>query len=134
MSTLHNPLCYSGGVDGRMTCGYKEYTDKESCLLGTDKEVNLVFCREDCLKHEAHFIAETLLTPFSAIVGCLKYSISGVPIPEFFIGNLVGIDVYGAVSPFVMKEFLGYRSLAGPVRPGYDYLCIDVLLCFVLSP
>ncbi len=71
MSSLHDPFCYSGGVDGRMTCRYKEYTDKESGFLGTDKKVYLVFSGEDCFKHKTHFVSEALLTPFGAIVGCL---------------------------------------------------------------
>jgi len=104
-----------------MTCGYKEYADEKAGFLGTDKEVNLVFRREDCLEHEADSITKTPLSPFSTIIGGFKHSLPRVPITELVIGNLVGIDVYGAISPFVMKEFLGNRSLAGPVRPGYHY-------------
>ena len=51
MSYLHDSLGYSGGVDGRVTCGREERSNKESGFLGFNQEINLVLGREDRLEN-----------------------------------------------------------------------------------
>lgn len=117
MSSFHDSIRNSGGVDGRMACGNEEKSDEKSGFLGSDQEINLVLGREYCLEHEAHFIPKTLLTPLSAIVGSFKYRRPGVPVAEFVIGYLVRIDINCAVGPLMMKEFRVTEVLPDPLGP-----------------
>ena len=114
MTTFHDSLCYSGGIDRRVTCRYEEYSDKESGFLCTDKKVYLVFCRKDSLKHETNLIAKALFTPFCTIIGCLKHRFTGVPVSELVICDLIRMDINSSVSPFMVKKLPGHRCLGYP--------------------
>ena len=88
--------------------------------MSTTDVVKFVICREDCLKYQTFPFSETFLSKLFTILNRLHDGLLGIPVAEFVLGNLVGININGIFHPLMLQNLSGDSRLARTVWPGND--------------